>query len=122
MQMPRWMFGMATAAVVVSAMMFALSVNSPSAAAQGHTSNQLANASWDCYPAGLNDWIHCFSPGSGHGTTLQVKVFGVSGAPFLGTELLTTNYQGQPCSTDDGDLYHEVDTGLFACHHFSTGP
>ena len=78
--------------------------------AQGHTTDQLEAAGWNYVNAGPNNWLHCFPPGQGNAKTLQVKVFGVSGDPFLGTEILIHQdvYAGQPCATDGGEPYHDL--------------
>jgi hypothetical protein len=56
-----------------------------------------------------------------------VKVFGVPGYPFLGTELLIRDdlYNNQPCPQDGLDKYEDLSgEGLpyYACHHFDTSP
>ncbi len=94
------------------------------AAAGGHSAEQLTEAGWTCFPAGPNLWIHCFAPGGGSEKTIQVKVFGVTGEPFLGTELLIHQdvYAGQPCPQDRLATYEAVaSTPYMACHHFETG-
>jgi hypothetical protein len=101
------------------------------AGAAGHTSDQLANAGWDCIPAGPSLWIHCAPPsvdfpedvGKGERATIQVKVFGVSGSPFLGTELLVRAdlyNDNTPCAQDGGGEYGTL-AGYRTCHHFYTG-
>jgi len=92
--------------------------------AQGHNADQLMDAGWACMSAGPSNWIHCFAPGGGSQQTVQVKVFGVNGEPFLGTELLIHQdiYHGQPCPQDDLSTYEAVaGTPYMACHHFETG-
>lgn len=91
--------------------------------ARDHSAEQLSNAGWNCVPAGPNDWIHCFAPGAGTSPTVQVKVFGVTGEPYLGTELLIHRdiYNGQPCPQDGLETYDAVaGTPYMACHHFET--
>ena len=96
--------------------------------AHGHTADQLDKAGWACGPAGPHDWIHCFPPAArGNPSTIQVKVFGVEGHPFLGTEILIhkDRYNGQPCMTDGGGPYEPLfpdppNIPYYACHHFDT--
>lgn len=61
------------------------------------------------------------------GHTRDVMVFSVDGSSLLGTEILLSAeaYNGQPCMTDGGGLYHDVSEtgdGPYACHHFDTTP
>ncbi|MEE8486355.1 MAG: hypothetical protein V3S38_07405 [Acidimicrobiia bacterium] len=92
----------------------------------GHTADQLADAGWNCFNAGPSNWTHCVPPanGSGGAKAITVKVFGVEGSPFLGTEILLSAdvYNGQPCMTDGGEPYSYVPPfDAYACHHFDTG-
>ncbi len=92
--------------------------------ARGHNADQLMKAGWGCMNAGPSNWLHCFAPGGGSDRTLQVKVFGEEGDPFLGTELLIHEdvYNGQPCPQDNHETYEPVEgTPYLACHHFETG-
>jgi hypothetical protein len=93
----------------------------------GHTADQLVAAGWTCFNAGPNNWTHCNPPGTGNSdSVIQVKVFGESGYPFLGTESLIhkdiyERGRQQPCSTDGGGPYHFLGVPpYYACHHFST--
>ena len=102
--------------------------------AHGHTPDQLLNAGWFmCIPGDSeapppDNWTHClrnnpFVPDPP--ATVQVKVFGEGGHPFLGTEILIHEdvYKYQPCETDGGGLYHYLGfIPYYACHHFSTAP
>ncbi len=78
--------------------------------------------------------MHCTGPGvgpAGAPATIQVMVFGETGHPFLGSEILVRAdiYNGQPCPQDNLDHYHPLDfdeppdgiTDYYACHHFDTG-
>jgi hypothetical protein len=94
----------------------------------GASAEQLERAGWYCFNAGPSNWTHCISPGkkSGSAKATNIKVFSESGSAFLGTEILLSAevYNGQPCATDGGELYHDlsgVGDGPYACHHFSTG-
>lgn len=93
--------------------------------AKGHNADQLADAGFDCFPAGPNLWIHCMDVDKllgGH-RVVSVKVFSVEGTDYLGTELLLHEdvYAAQPCPQDDLNLWGPLgDTGFYACHHFST--
>ncbi len=120
-----------TIGILVALVLVLLAVTVASA---GHTSDQLVNAGWTCVPAGPSSWTHCFSPSvdfpddlfSGNRKTLQVKVFGVEGSPFLGTELLIHsdlyNDNEPPCAQDGGGAYDPLaGTPYMACHHFHTG-
>ena len=105
-----------------------LAVAVTTASAHGGTSSQLENAGWFCFNAGPNNWTHCNPPGTNMKNappaTIQVKVFGEEGHPFLGTEILVRAdlYSGQPCATDGGETYHFLgeEFPYYACHHFST--
>ncbi len=84
-------------------------------------------AGWNCFNAGPNNWMHCNPPKTGNPDTIvktiQVKVFGEDGHPFLGTEILVHEsiYNGQPCMTDGGGPYHFLGfIPYYACHHFAT--
>jgi hypothetical protein len=106
------------------------------AGAAGHTSDQLANAGWDCIPAGPSLWIHCAPPsvdfpddvGKGERATIQVKVFDDEDGAYLGTELLIREdlylkgkSQGpRPCPQDGLEEYGTL-AGYRTCHHFYTG-
>jgi hypothetical protein len=113
---------------VVAALMLALA---PAAIAgpgggKGYSSDQLANAGWFCDILGPNNWTHCFSPGkkSASAKATNVKIFSEDGSTFLGTEILLSAdvYNGQPCTTDDGEPYSYVPPlNAYACHHFQTG-
>lgn len=108
--------------IVLAAMALVMFAMFSGASAQGHTSDQLTDAGWNCITAGPHNWVHCFPPGSSSAATLKVKVFGVTGEPFLGAELLIRAdvYAGQPCSTDGGGPYANLGD-YFACHFFNTG-
>lgn len=99
--------------------------------AQGHTSEQLSDRNWTCVNTGPHNWVHCFPPSvdfpddllNGTRSTIQVKVFGVPGDPFLGTELLVHEdiYNWQPCTQDGGEPYEPLGFApYYACHHFAT--
>lgn len=102
--------------------------------AHGHSPDQLVKAGWFACIPGVGDqppdnWTHCIRNNpfvSDPPATVQVKVFGPGGHPFLGTEILIHKdvYKDQPCATDGGGLYHDVEPILgipyVACHHFST--
>jgi hypothetical protein len=96
--------------------------------AHGHTADQLAKAGWACDNAGPHNWVHCFKKNptvQPAPPTIQIKVFGEEGHPFLGTEILVRPdvYKGQPCAQDGGEEYDTVVLGpntWRACHHFDT--
>ena len=115
--------------VVISALAtLLLLVSVASANGRSHTSAQLDNAGWTCNNAGPHNWVHCFTPGvdlSSNPATVQVKVFGEKGDPFLGAEILIRAdlYGGQPCPQDGGGPYVLIafPFGDYnACHHFDT--
>ncbi|NJD29487.1 MAG: hypothetical protein FIA92_14485 [Chloroflexi bacterium] len=103
------------------------------AAAHGLNPHRLFLAGWECFNVeGLG--VHCAEPGH-HARTANIVflVFDTddphsTDAPFAGTELLIRAdlYHGQPCATDGGGTYHELDltgdgvTDYFACHHYDT--
>lgn len=107
-------------------MLFMTSVGIGTAKAGKHTANQLEKAGFDCFPAGPSNWIHCMDLDkllSGK-KSVQVKVFSEDGSEFLGTELLLHGdvYAGQPCPTDELNLWGVLEgTPYMACHHFLTG-
>ncbi len=106
--------------VLLGAMVLMLSFTV--AYARGHNADQLQR--WDCFNAGPSNWLHCSAPGAGSEKTIQIKVFGEEGDPFLGTELLVhvDQYHGQPCPQDNHDDYEKVpEIPYMACHHFETG-
>ena len=116
--------------IVLLAVTMILMVAVTVAYAHGHEADQL-RGKWTCINTGPHNWTHCFSPKvtfpddvlQGNFETVQVKVFGEDGYPFLGTEILVHEdiYNDQPCMTDGGGLYHDLDPmPYFACHHFST--
>ena len=101
------------------------------AGAAGHTSDQLANAGWDCIPAGPSLWIHCAPPsvdfpedvGKGERANIQVKVFDDEDGAYLGTELLSRAdlyNDNTPCPQDGLEEYGTL-AGYRTCHHFYTG-
>jgi hypothetical protein len=60
---------------------------------------------------------------NGNLATIQVKVLGVDGAHFLGTELLVRQdtCDGQPCMQNGGVPYEFLGFApYYVCHHFST--
>lgn len=110
--------------VLMGVLLLMLSFSVAYADEDGHSADQLVNAGWFCFNAGPSNWTHCFAPGGGSPQTVQVKVFGETGSPFLGTELLILQdiYGGQPCPQDELATYEPVaGTPYMACHHFETG-
>lgn len=115
--------------VLIAMVLLVLAVTAASA---GHTSGQLVDAGWTCANAGPSNWKHCFPPSvdfpgdllAGEYATIQVKVFGEVGYPYLGTELLIRadlyNDNEPPCAQDGGGSYDPL-FGYMACHHFHTG-
>lgn len=90
------------------------------------TADQLEDAGFTCFPSGPTEWIHCMDLDKllAGKKSVPVKVFSVDGQEFLGTELLLHEdvYAGQPCPTDELNLWEVVDgTPYLACHHFLTG-
>lgn len=102
-----------------------------SAAGRGVSPDILQNAGWFCFPA--NNFLHCVHDfgaiQEGEVVTSTVLAFDVSGAEFLGTELLIheDRYNGQPCPQDQvggesGSYVNLNPAGLdyFVCHHFDS--
>lgn len=94
--------------------------------AGGITADRLADAGFDCFEAGPNDWIHCMDLDRllNGDTVVPVKVFSTDGSELLGTELLLHEdvYVAQPCPQDELNLWAPLEgTPFFACHHFLTG-
>ena len=88
--------------------------------AGGQTSEQLERAGWTCFPAGPDDWTHCWKKDPADGpSTIPVKVFSEDGSDFLSTELLIRAdlYNGQPCPQEGGGEYADPGFGYRACHH-----
>ena len=114
--------------VLAASLLLLLALFTVAYARGGHTSAQLENAGCACGNAGPHNWVHCFPPAKrGNPATIQVKVFGVPGDPFLGTEILIHRdiYNGQPCPTDGGGPYEPLfpqppNIPYYACHHFAT--
>ena len=111
--------------ILVVFIIFTFGLTTAASAGNNHNASQLERAGWNCVVAGSHGWIHCFPPGSNNETTIQVKVFGETGAPFLGAEILVNAsvYNGQVCATDGGNAYTYLgdDFPYYACHLFNTG-
>jgi len=112
--------------MIVGLTLFMAIASIGTATADRLTADQLSDAGFDCFPAGPSDWIHCMDLDklvSGK-KSVPVKVFSVDGSEFLGTELLLHEdvYAGQPCPTDELNLWEVLEgTPYMACHHFLTG-
>jgi len=112
--------------VILGLTFFIASAGISTANADPLTADQLEKAGFDCFPAGPSNWIHCMDLDKlvGGKKSVPVKVFSVDGSEFLGTELLLHEdvYAGQPCPTDELNLWEVLEgTPYFACHHFLTG-
>ena len=110
--------------IMLAVVAMAMAVMAP-ASAKGPSNERLDDsAKWNCVIAGPSDYVHCFAPGSFKGQTAMVKVFDSTdvevGGNFLGTELLISEdvYSGQPCASDNGEAYHDLGNGYYACHHY----
>jgi hypothetical protein len=116
---------------VLSLSLLLLTFSAVAYAGGGHSASQLERAGWFCINTGPHNWVHCFPPGAfASSASVTVKVFDVTGSPFLGTELLIRAdlYGGQPCAQDGGDDYGLLPAAVSglpvdyrACHHFDTG-
>ena len=103
------------------ALILTLGAAAPSVA--GSSAEKLERAGYMCFPAGPNDWIHCWKLRDFSQAAIAVKVFSVDGMEFLGTELLIheDHYNGHPCPQDGGEWAYQVVLPYYACHHFYTG-